>query len=157
MGCTIHAPTQLRAFDLDVNELPRRAPCGRGLQRITTPEGYIIPLKIKQGLPYMGMTCPSDEEMESYPHVVFTSDMPWDPSIYDDDDDDDPLAILDPVPIDGRVNQYGEYLGREQREAYSQAITRHTPNLDAHAPILWLDTLGSYPTNLGRHNPVCAC
>ena len=102
---TLLGNSNLIAF---VNVLSSGAPCGRGLQRITTPEGYIIPQKIKQGLPYMGMTCPSDEEMNSYPYVVFTSDLPWDPSIYDDDDADDPLAILDPVPIDGRVNQYGE-------------------------------------------------
>ena len=133
-GHTIHAPNQFRAFNLDVNEVPLKSPCGRGLQRITTPEGYIIPLKIKNGLPYMGMECPNDQEMENYPHVVFTSDMSWDPNLFDDDDDV-PIEVTDPVPpTDGRVNQYGEFLGREHREAYGQAVTCHTPNLDVMRP-----------------------
>ena len=126
-GKTIHAPNQFRAFDLDVNEVPLKC---HGLQRILTPEGYIIPLKICSGLPYMAMSCPSDLELDSYPHVMFTSDMPWDPTFFDDDDDDN-FEVTDPVPIDDRVNQFGELLGRE---AQAQVVNKHTPNLDAMRP-----------------------
>ena len=135
-GPTIHAPNQFRAFNLDVNDIPIKSPCGKGLQRILTPEGYIIPLKIRNGLVYMDMVAPTDEDMDTYPHVFFTSDMPWDPTILDDDDND--IEITDPVPTDTRVNQFGEYIGHDHREANNQAITRHTPNLDAKRPyFLW--------------------
>jgi len=82
----------------------------------------------------MGMECPNKQEMEHYPQVVFTSDMSWVPNLFDDDDDM-PIEVTGPVPpTDGRVNQYGDFLGREHREAYGQAVTRHTPNLDVMRP-----------------------
>jgi hypothetical protein len=49
--------------------------------------------------------------MENYPHVMFTSDLPWDPTLFDDDDD--VIEVTDPVPIDVRANQFGELLGRD--------------------------------------------
>jgi hypothetical protein len=52
---------------------------------MTTTEGYVIPIQIRRDLPYIDMTPPSDEDLEEYPHVGFTSDMPWDPSILDDE------------------------------------------------------------------------
>jgi len=70
---------------LDVNEKPKDLPNGR--QTITTPECYVIPLAIRHGLPYMDMYPPSDEEMDTLPHVTFTSDVPWDPTIYDNEID----------------------------------------------------------------------
>jgi hypothetical protein len=81
-GKTIHAPNQFRAFDIKVNDVPIKSPCGYGKQNVITPEGYCIPLKIHQGLAYMNMSTPNDLELNSYPHVTFTSDMPWDPTVF---------------------------------------------------------------------------
>jgi hypothetical protein len=87
-GKTIHSTNQLRAFGLDVNDIPKKF---FGKQRIVTPEGYIIPLKIKNGLAFMDMSPPTDAEMETYPHVLFTSAMTWDPTTLDDENENDPL------------------------------------------------------------------
>jgi hypothetical protein len=130
-GKTIHAPNQFRAFDIEVNETPLRSPCGHGKQQITTPEGYCIPLKIRQGLPYMKMCAPNELELESYPHVIFTSDMPWDPTIFDDDAEDHDLLGDDPLPLDPLVNQFGEVI---ERVAQAQVIHKHSPNLEAMRP-----------------------
>jgi Reverse transcriptase (RNA-dependent DNA polymerase) len=80
-GKTIHSSTQLEAFGNDVNEKSRMVVGGK--QRIKTNDGYIIPLDIIEGLPYMKLRIPTKEEMESLPHVILTSDADWDPSIMD--------------------------------------------------------------------------
>jgi hypothetical protein len=79
-GHTIHSINQLKHFGLTVDDTPISL---SGTQSITTPDGYHIPISICQGLPWMDMTAPNQSEIDSYPHVIFTSDMPWDPQIYD--------------------------------------------------------------------------
>jgi hypothetical protein len=68
------------------------------------------------------------QEMDVYHHAMFTSDMTWDPSHFGDDDT---IKVTDPVPTDPRVNQFGEGLGWEHHETYSQVISKNYPDLDA--------------------------
>ena len=49
-GNTIHSALQMEAFGLQVDEKSRRSKYP-GRQRITTPDGYVIPLSIRNGLP----------------------------------------------------------------------------------------------------------
>ena len=79
-GRTIHAPTQLEHHGLKVDE--KSVHLG-GSQRIDTPEGFVIPLDFKDGLSYMPMSKPTDEDMGRLPHIIFTSDEDWDPSVLD--------------------------------------------------------------------------
>ena len=81
-GKTIHAPAQLGHFGHDVNDKSVKSPCGNGKQRIITPEGYIIPLDIVDGLAYMKMSKPTDQDMK-LPHIILTADMDWDPRCMD--------------------------------------------------------------------------
>ena len=64
-----------------------------GLQRIKTPDGYVHPLKIKDGLVYVSIIRPyTDKEWDKLPHVIWTRDLDWNPNIFDhefDDDDDE--------------------------------------------------------------------
>ncbi len=57
----------------------------RGTQCIRTTYGYNIPLLFSNGLPYMKIKPYSDDDWETLPHIFFTSDAPWDPSIFDSD------------------------------------------------------------------------
>ena len=77
-GKTIHSSVQFEAFGLVVDDRSKRL--GLGTQSITTPDGYILPLDFKNGLAYLPMRPYSDEEWRTLPHVVFTSDVEWDPS-----------------------------------------------------------------------------
>ena len=54
-----------------------------GKQRIVMLDGYSILLQFRDGLPYMRMRPPTDSELGSLPHVIFTSDRNWDPTILD--------------------------------------------------------------------------
>ena len=86
-GKTIHSSLQLESFNHDVNDKSIKVP--GGLQRIKTIDGYVIPLNIKAGLPYMTMRPYTDQEWEDLPHVIMTSDIDWDPSQLDHNLDDD--------------------------------------------------------------------
>ena len=52
-GKSIHSSIQLEAFSLEVNDKSCKVTGGR--QRIVTPDGYIHPLQIKDGLAYLSM------------------------------------------------------------------------------------------------------
>ena len=80
-GKSIHASGQLEWFNCQVDD---RSKIVGGAQRIETPEGYVIPLAIETGLVYMHpIRIPTDQDLQMYPHVFFTSPDIWDPSVLD--------------------------------------------------------------------------
>lgn len=74
-GPTIHSVAQLEHFGLRVDDRSRSV---NGTQRIITPDGYIFPLSIRDGLAYLDMSLPTLKDVSSFPHVMFTADVPWD-------------------------------------------------------------------------------
>ena len=103
-----------------------------GQQHIKTPEGHVIPLSIRNGLAYMDMQPPTKADLDSYPHVMFTCDDPWNPSILDDeyhpsDEDYYSLPSLDP-----RVNEYGEILHRDSEINFANFYEHEVPDMDAY-------------------------
>ena len=54
-----------------------------GKQHIKTLDGYVIPLDIKSGLPYVKMRPYTDAEWDVLPHVILTGDIDWNPSVLD--------------------------------------------------------------------------
>jgi hypothetical protein len=82
-----------------------------GTQRVNTPDGYIIPINIVSGLPYIQQRPYTDDEYDTHPHVFITSDSNWNPSVLDYDGDDDTQwydAITDTPPdIDPMFDEYG--------------------------------------------------
>ena len=54
-----------------------------GQQCIRTVEGYVIPLDIINGLPYMKMSPHSDTEWGELPHGILKSGELWDPRVLD--------------------------------------------------------------------------
>ena len=91
-GKTIHSSIQLEEFGLKVNEKSVQVP--GGLQRIETPDGYVHPIRIKDGLPYVALRPYTDEEWKTLPHVHWTRDSDWDPAIFDHEFDDDDGQVV---------------------------------------------------------------
>ena len=50
-----------------------------GKQCIRTHNGYVFPLDIINGLPYLKMTAYTDMEWESLPHIILTAGKEWNP------------------------------------------------------------------------------
>jgi hypothetical protein len=80
-GKTIHSSIQMEHYKLQVND--RASLVSGSRQSITTPDGYILPLDIRDGLPYLKIRVPTPTELDSLPHAVLTSDCAWDPTVFD--------------------------------------------------------------------------
>ena len=76
-GRSIHAAGQMEWFNCQVDD---RSKIVGGAQRIETSEGYVIPLSIESGLVYI-IRIPTDQDLQNYPHVFFTSPDIWDASV----------------------------------------------------------------------------
>ena len=82
-GSSIHSSGQLEWFKTNVDEKSVKV---GGTQLINTLDGYSVPLLIKDGLAYAtSLGKPTDQDMDTYPHVFFTSPDEWDPSVLDHD------------------------------------------------------------------------
>ena len=82
-GSSIHSSGQLEWFKTHVDEKSIKV---AGTQLITTLDGYSVPLLIKDGLAYAtSLGRPTDQDMDTYPHVFFTSPDEWDASVLDHD------------------------------------------------------------------------
>ena len=78
-GKTIHLAAQLEHYQNNVNDCSIKV--NGGLQRILTLDGYVIPINIVGGLPYISMRPYTDDEWDHLPHLILTSDLDWDPTI----------------------------------------------------------------------------
>ena len=101
-GKTIHSANQMASFGIDVNERPKNLVGGR--QSLVTPDGFVIPLAIRQGLAYMDMHPPTDRDLDELTHVVFTGDSDWDPSMIDSEVDADVLQGGEAAQAFGEVS-----------------------------------------------------
>jgi hypothetical protein len=85
-GKTIHSRGQMEWFKNTVDDRSKKI---GGSQRVTTTDGYIIPIRILSGLPYIKQRPYTDHEYDKHPHIFLTSDNNWNPSVLDYDGDDD--------------------------------------------------------------------
>jgi hypothetical protein len=104
-GKTIHYVSQLRHFGTIVDDTPRLF---GGKQRI-------IPLSICSGLPYMDISPPSQEKLDTFPHVFFATDMEWHPQSVNDK-----YSVADLYINDGDLQHSDYHPGRS--DVYSDLI-----------------------------------
>ena len=77
-GSSIHSSGQLEWLQTHVHETFVKV---GGIQLINTLDGYSVPLLIKDGLAYAtSIGRSTDQDMDTYPHVLITSPDEWDPS-----------------------------------------------------------------------------
>ena len=123
-----------------------------GTQLITTLDGYSVPLLIKDGLAYAtSLGRPTDQDMDTYPHVFFTSPDEWDPSVLDHDpphlDGLDPSQVPDQPFGDPMFDAYGDFSERiianlnilldappEDCGSYTEISSVFTANLHQSSP-----------------------
>ena len=110
-GSSIHSSGQLEWFKTNVDEKSVKV---GGTQLITTLDGYSVPLLIKDGLAYAtSLGRPTDQDMDTYPHVFFTSPDEWDPSVLDHDpphlDGLDPSQAPDQPFGDPMFDAFGDF------------------------------------------------
>jgi hypothetical protein len=116
-----------------------------GLQPIQTNDGYAIPINIKDGLPYVQIRPYTDEEWDTLPHVILTSDVDWDPTDLDHildggDERFDGVSDLQNDPRTNLFDEFGNYRKRtivvEENDTFFDTVTVLTkgiskmPNID---------------------------
>ena len=110
-GSSIHSSGQLEWFKTNVDEKSVKV---GGTQLITTLDGYSVPLLIKDGLAFAtSLGRPTDQDMDTYRHVFFTSPDEWDPSVLDHDpphlDGLDPSQVPDQPFGDHMFDACGDF------------------------------------------------
>ncbi len=111
-GKTIHSSGQLEWYKNDVNN--KSVKVAGGLQCILTNDGYIIPINIRDGLPYIALHPFTDAEWDSLLHVILTGDTDWDPSVLDIDLDEeeawfDAITNLPQSKSPSAFDEFGDY------------------------------------------------
>ena len=110
-GSSIHSSGQLEWFKTNIDDTSVK---GGGTQLITTLVGYSVPLLIKDGLAFAtSLGRPTDQGMDTYPHVFFTSPDEWDHSVLDHDpphlDGLDPSQVPNQPFGDPMFDAYGDF------------------------------------------------
>lgn len=134
---------------------------------MSSPDGFVFPLSHHDALPHLKIRPHTDDEFNSLPHVIMTSDEPWDPRCFDAKCKSDPnqqsphLRHLLPDPD---CDLTGECVGSQAQQELSnfddcdifedavQDVTDVPPSLPA--PDFWLhDTLCCHGERIAR----CIC
>ena len=77
---TILSSPQLEFYKNKVDDVSMKV---GGRQVIRCNDGFIIPINIINGLPYIEMVPHTDKDFKELPHVILTSGDPWDPRVVD--------------------------------------------------------------------------
>ena len=114
-GRSMHSSVQVESYGNKVYDKSIRA---GGLQSIVLLEGYVIPLDIERGLPYLNVEPPTDKEIWDLPHCILTSGEVWNPTFLDfklTDHDDWPslLGDLKQELIKTPFDEFGNYRNRQ--------------------------------------------
>ena len=93
-GSTIHSSGQMEWHKISVDDKSVKV---GGTQCIETPDGFVLPLDVRRGLPYLDMRPSTEDDWDSLPHVLLTREEDWNPSVLDNDLSDD-LTWYDAQP-----------------------------------------------------------
>ena len=112
---SIHSCIQIEAYKNKVND---RAIQAGGSQCIVTVDGYVLPLNIYNGLPYLEMTPNTVQEAEDLPTFYLTPDGLWNTKIYDFALSQQPdwynlIKDMDAPTYKAPFDEYGNYKHRE--------------------------------------------
>ena len=112
---TIHSAAQLEHYGNLVDDKSIKA---KGRQCITTSGGYVIPIDIINGLPYIKMEPNTSRELQELPKVFLTSADVWNPTVLDYtlSDKEDWYNIIkkeDDALVKGAFDDHGNFTDRE--------------------------------------------
>lgn len=122
-GPSVHSKIQLVDGGCNVCDIPAAL---SGEQCITVQE-QVIPLVFNQGLPFVELTYPSEEDLENLPKINMTCPEEWNPSKYDDT-----------IPSDDETkneSSSSEVSNENVREVDTRPASRMSNPFDDHSSI----------------------
>ena len=110
-GKTIHSSGQIEHNKNTVND--KAAAITGETPHIRTLEGYMIPMKVINGLTYIKMRPYTDQEWKTLPHVNLTGVGEWDPSVLggSSSSDSSSSGLTQPVSVNGISWVYSDVRG----------------------------------------------
>ena len=133
-GSSIHSSGQLEWLQTNVDETSVKV---GGTQLINTLDGYSVPLLIKDGLAYAtSLGRFTDQDMDTYPHVLITSPDEWDHSQVPDQPFGDPMFDAHGdfnQPIIANLNNLLDAPPGDS-ESYTEISSVFTANLHQSSP-----------------------
>lgn len=150
-GRTIHSSAQLECFKNDVNDRSNKV--DGGLQRITTLEGYIIPIHIRHGLPYVTLRPHTDDEWSNLPHIHLTSEQDWDPTIIDGEPDEDWFDTVSETITDvsPSFDSFGDYRHRHVITTAVIHANEHTHIFDTRELMIYEHSVTPTQPDYSKH------
>jgi hypothetical protein len=129
-GKMIYSSVQLEWCKNDVN--CKSIKVVSGLQCISTNDGFVYPLNIHDVLPYISICPYSDHEWDTLPHVVWSSNTDWDPTVLDYLFDNngrrfDALQEVEQGPTTNLFHKFSKYCKRvlvQNSEQYHDILPR---------------------------------
>eukprot|EP00532_Pseudo-nitzschia_australis_P001585 CAMPEP_0168196100 /NCGR_PEP_ID=MMETSP0139_2-20121125/20298_1 /TAXON_ID=44445 /ORGANISM="Pseudo-nitzschia australis, Strain 10249 10 AB" /LENGTH=564 /DNA_ID=CAMNT_0008120177 /DNA_START=193 /DNA_END=1883 /DNA_ORIENTATION=+ len=111
------------------NTVDERSTLAGGLQKITTPDGFVFPLSIRNGLPYLKLRPFTTKEYDTLPHVIITSDQKWNPTVFDNDIDPSSDQFTSENPPNLHLLPHDDYniLGEYMRATNATIDPPHIP------------------------------
>ena len=85
-GTSIHSSPQMEWYNVNVDNRSMKV---GGKQQIKMTDGFVIPLNIRCGFPYMDMCPCMDKEWDELLHIHITREEDWGPSVLDHEQSDD--------------------------------------------------------------------
>ncbi len=154
-GKTIHCSGQLEWYKNDVND--KSVKVAGGSQCILTNDGYVIPISIRDGLPYITLRPFTNEEWDSLLHVILTGDTDWDPSMLDVDLDEqeswyDAITDLPPDKSPTTFDEFGDYNKRVIIQSHDVLYCWDTSQHVIDACVM-INTYHAQTLNLSHNSP----
>jgi len=137
-----------------------------GAQHVRTLDGYVLPIDIDNGLPYISQVPHTQKEFYDLPHVIFSSSAEWDPTVlynklfsqpnwFDIVKKNTEDGYLRASPFDAHGNYIYRYPNKKPRSCNSKiqhTVIRSLPSLqtnhdhDDDSSIESSDTIDNYLT-----------
>jgi hypothetical protein len=106
---SILSAIQMEHYGITVHDKSRAV---GGKAQLSTPDGFLFPLSILNGLPYLHMRPYTEEEYKELPHVIMTSDMVWNPRTFD--------SVIDPYEAASKLPQQKYMLPHRDYDLYGE-------------------------------------
>ena len=104
---TVHSVGQLSHFGLDINDQSTVIPGHK--QQMVTPNWWIIPFNIINGLTWMPMQPSMDKDLAKLPHVIITSDDIYHPTMDSNIDEEDFTSFDECTSTTGSYLHHNSY------------------------------------------------
>ena len=135
---SIHSAGQIEHYKNIVNDRSMKV---GGSQHVRTNDGYILPLDIINGLPYLKMCPNTDQEFDELPHIILTGGNQWDPRVLDHNlsDREDWFTTLQDFDEGLIVTPFDAFGNYKSRTPHEEIIVAHPISDDEDDMDLGLD------------------